>query len=327
MPFSYVWEVFIMIDFSRYKIVLFSAIFSICVFLITGFFSLKAYNSAKNTEKQFAASVKTLKQEMVQLGTRIKEFEKLLKETEASPTASNLKGALKAGIHVNLKNKKQKTVNAVPAPTKQNQLDVIADLDPNIIQELHDERVMKNEIESELDYLRGISGEQRQFDKNKYDEEINDLYRKTLPRRFGGNLSEEERQQALDELLDKYPDSYAAAKAVSSKALESVMRNNLEAAEGYYDMLLDVQGKKTDRVVLDNGFEAVPTVEHTMAYAYFRSGRTEDVKAMVKSLEENYSDSLFRVRSRGGPRIVSGEEAIDRIYRITGIGNTSEGNP
>jgi hypothetical protein len=314
-------------DISRYKIVFFSVFFSICVFLITGFFSLKAYNSAKNTEKQVAASVKDLRQDMVQLDTRIKEFEKLLKETQASPTASNLKEVSKAGIDKGLKNKKPKIVKSFLAPTKQNQLDVIADLNPNIIQELHDERVMKNEIESELDYLRGVSGEQRQFDKNKYDEEINDLYRKTLPRRFGGNLSEEERQKALDELLDKYPDSYAAAKAVSSKAIESVMRNNLESAEGYYDMLLDVQAKKTDRVVLDNGFEAVPTVEHTLAYAYYRSGRTEDVKTVVKSLEENYSDSLFRVRSRGGPRIVTGEEAIDRIYRITGIGEEPKGNP
>ena len=44
-------------------------------------------------------------------------------------------------------------------------------------------------------------------------------------------------------------------------------------------------------------------------------------------MEENYSDSLFRVRSRGRPRIVTGEEAIDRIYRITGIGEEPKGNP
>jgi hypothetical protein len=45
---------------------------------------------------------------------------------------------------------------------------------------------------------------------------------------------------------------------------------------------------------------------------------------MVKSLEENYSDSVYRVRSRGGPRLMTGEEAIDRIYRITGIGEVTE---
>jgi hypothetical protein len=316
-----------MSDFSRYKIGLFTAIFSICVFMITGFFSLKAYNSSRNTEKQFTASVQDLRQNIVQLESRIKEFEKLLKEKETSPIVSNLKGTSKASVKEGNKNQKQKMVKVFQGSTIQNQLDVIADIDPNVILELHDERVRKNEIESELNYLRGISGEQRQLDKNKYDEDLNDLYRQTLSRRFGGNLSQEERQNALNELLDKYPDSYAAAKAVSSKALESVMRNNIGAAEEYYDMLVDVQAKKTDRVVLDNGFEAVPTVEHTLAYAYYRSGRTEDVKTMVKSLEENYSDSLYRVRSRGGPSIITGEEAIDRIYRITGIGNTAEGNP
>ena len=108
--------------------------------------------------------------------------------------------------------------------------DEIADIDPNVILELHDERIRKNQIDSELSYLREISGEQRQADKNKYDEEINELYRKTLSRRFGNNLSEEERLNALDELLEKYPDSYAAAKAVSSKAIESVFRNNIDYA-------------------------------------------------------------------------------------------------
>jgi hypothetical protein len=314
-------------DFHRYKIGLFTAIFSICVFMITGFFSLKAYNSSKNTEKQFTASAQDLRQNMVRLESRIKEFEKLIKEKQASPTASNIKGISKAGIDESIRNKKQKIVKAVQAPTRQNQLDMIADIDPNVIQELHDERVKKNEIEDEVNYLRGISGEQRQLDKNKYDEEINELYRQTLPRRFGNSLSEEERLNALNELLEKYPDSYAAAKAVSSKAIESVMRNNIETAEEYYNMLLDVQAEKTDRVVLDSGFEAVPTVEHTLAYAYYRSGRTEDVESIVKSLEDNYSDSVFRVRSRGGPKLMTGEEAIDRIYRITGIGKAKEGSP
>ena len=316
-----------MIDFNRYKIVLISAGIGVCVLLITGFFSLKVYNYSKKTEKQFTASVLDLKNQMLKLESRIKDFEKIINEKQSAPLASNLKAAPKVTFALNNKNKNPKKARPGQGATKKIQLDEIADIDPNVILELHDERVRKNEIDSELEYLREISGEQRQLDKNKYDEEINELYRKTLPRRFGGNLSEEERMNALNELLEKYPDSYAAAKAVSSKAIESVFRNDIGKAEEYYDMLIDVQSKKADRVVLDSGFEAVPTVEHTLAYAYYRSGQIEDVKTMVKSLEENYSDSLFRVRSRGGPRIVTGEEAIDRIYRITGIGTTTEGSP
>ena len=317
-----------MIDFNKYKLVLISASIGVCVLLITGFFSLKAYNYSKKTEKQFTAFVKDLKSQIVQLESRIKDFEKLMNEKQTPPIASNLKAAPKETFALNSKNKNPKKARPGQGATKKIQLDEIADIDPNVILELHDERIRKNEIDSELNFLREISGDQRQLDRDKYDEEINELYRKTLPRRFGGsNLSEEERLNALNELLEKYPDSYAAAKAVSTKAIESVFRNDIGKAEEYYDMLLDVQSKKADRVVLDSGFEAVPTVEHTLAYAYYRSGQIEDVKTMVKSLEDNYSGSLFRVRSRGGPTIVTGEEAIDRIYRITGIGSTTEGTP
>ena len=73
-----------------------------------------------------------------------------------------------------------------------------------------------------------------------------------------------------------------------------------------------------------SGFEAVPTVEHTIAWTKYRSGRTEGVKMMIKSLDENYSDSVFRVMSPGGPRLMTGEEAIDRIDRATSIGEVTE---
>jgi len=206
-------------------------------------------------------------------------------------------------------------------------LELLSNVDPNVIQELYEERVQKKVIDSELEFLREINGEQRQMDQSRYNNEANDLYRKTLPRGLGNNLSEEEREKALDELLDKYPDSYAAAKAVSVKALESVMRGNIDTAETYYNLLVNVQAEKPDRVVLDSGFEAVPTVTHTLAWAYYRSGRMEDVKAMVKTMEESYLDSVYRVRSRGGPSMISGEEAIERIHRITGIGGDKEESP
>lgn len=311
-------------DLSKHKIYLLTAIFAFCIFMLTGFISLKAYNSSRKTEKKVTASVQDLRQHMVQLESRIKDFEKLIHERQTTPIAPDEKSVPTTSVDKMSKSNQQKMVKPVLGSTKKIQLDDIAEIDPDVILELQDERVRKNEIEAELSYLRGISGQQRQADKNMYSEEANELYRKTLPSRFGNNSSEEERLNALNELLDKYPDSYAAAKAVSLKAIESIRRNNIGKAEEYYNMLLDVQAKKTDRVVLDNGFDAVPAVEHTLAYAYYRSGRIEDVKKMVKSLEENYSDSVYRVMSRGGPRIVTSEEAITRIYRITGIGNVTE---
>ena len=323
-------------DFNRYKIGLFLAIFSVIVLTVTGFFSLKAYNSSKKTERQITDSVQGLKDNVIRLETRIEAFEKLMKERQTLSPTSNVKGGSGASsdeISKSQKGKsgtpsdKSKMVKVDQKTARQSQLELMGNMDPNVIQDLYDERVKKMEIESELSFLREMAGEQRQTDKNQYDEAANDLYRQTLPRGLGNNQSEEERENALNELLEKYPDSYAAAKAVSVKAIESVIRGNIDAAESYYNMLIEVQGQKTDRVVFDDGFEAVPTVEHTLAWAYYRSGRTEDVKTMVKSLEENYSDSVYRVRSRGGPTIITGQEAIERIRRITGIGEETEGNP
>lgn len=309
---------------TRHKVVLSTAIFAFCIFMLTCFMSLKAYNSSRKTEKKVTASVQDLRQQMLQLESRIKDFEKLINDRQTTPMVSNEKRVPTTSVDKMSKYDQQKMVKPVPGSTKKIHLDDIAEIDPDVILELHDERVRKNEIEAELDYLRGISSQQRQADKNMYSEEANELYRKTLPGRFGNNSTEEERLNALNELLDKYPDSYAAAKAVSLKAIESIRRNNIGKAEEYYNMLLDVQAKKTDRVVLDNGFDAVPAVEQTLAYAYYRSGRIEDVKKMVKSLEENYPDSVYRVMSRGGPRIMTSEEAIERIYRVTGIGKVTE---
>lgn len=106
IPFSDFWKGFIMNGLSRYKIGLFTAIFSICVFMLTGFFSLKAYNSSRNTEKQFTTSVQDLRKHMARLESRVKDFEKLINEKKITSTATNSKGVPKVRIDKNSKNKK-----------------------------------------------------------------------------------------------------------------------------------------------------------------------------------------------------------------------------
>ena len=54
-------------DSNFYKLGLCFAVFSICVFIITGFFSLKAYYSSKDIEEQFSASVQDLQHNLVYL--------------------------------------------------------------------------------------------------------------------------------------------------------------------------------------------------------------------------------------------------------------------
>lgn len=315
-------------DLNDYKIGLCFALFSIVVFIVTGFFSLSAYNSSKDFEKQFAYSIQVLKQDIGRLESHIEEFGNLMKEKQLHLSTSNLKDDTKASSVIMRKAKKEKTnsqseklkkIEEIMKSTGLDRLAVRNDIDPEVIQELYEIRSEEKKIQSQLNYFREKIVEQRQYDKDKYDEELNDLYQRALPRRFGDKISDEERENAFNELMDKYPDSYAAAKVVSVKAIISARNSDIERAEKYYNMLVDMQDRKTDRVMLNNGLEAMPTVGHVLVRSYYRSGRTEELKMMVKSLEENYYDSLYRIRSPNGPRLVNGEEAIAGIRRRTGI--------
>jgi hypothetical protein len=192
--------------------------------------------------------------------------------------------------------------------------------DPGVIQELYEKQIKENEIQSRLNDFRELYDEQLQIDNDQYGEELDELLKSAMPRRPRSKDDEEAREEAINELLDKYPDSYAAAQAVSMKAMEAARVNDIDGAEEYYGMLVDIQGTKSDNVVFRNGLEALPTVGHVLVWTYFRDGRTEDVNNMVNSLEENYSDSLYSIRSRSGPRVVTGEEAFARMRRVTGTG-------
>ena len=57
-----------MIDFNKYKINLYLALFSIGVFIATGYFSLSAYNASKDIEKQHAYHIKVIRQDIDKLG-------------------------------------------------------------------------------------------------------------------------------------------------------------------------------------------------------------------------------------------------------------------
>ncbi|MFC1532569.1 tol-pal system YbgF family protein [Thermodesulfobacteriota bacterium] len=318
-----------MFDLSVYKIGVCFALFSIGIFIVTGFFNLRAYNYSKDTEKQLTYSVQVLNQHIDRLESRIEEFGNLIKEQRSQPQVSELKSDTPESS-VNVNETKKETIRPPDDDLKKMKeiiestgLDKLAandSIDPNVIKEMYDRRANEKKIQSILSDFRAISIEQLQTDNDQYDEMLNDLYQRTLPRRIGNRISDEERMKAINELLSNYPESYAAAKVATIQVVESVRKKDLEKAEEYYNMLIDIQGQKNDTVVLGNGFEAVPSAGYSLVWAYQRAGRTEDVKQVVNFLEDNYYESLYGVRSRRGLRIVTGEEAIARMRRITGIG-------
>jgi len=314
-----------MATFNINKIVPYIAFFFVCVFTISGIFSLSAYNSSKDT----AASIQVLIQDINRLDSRIEEFGKLINEQQVQPSSSDLKGAPQESSAVVSDAKKETTsspsdeIKKMKEIIKSTGLDKLAETgntDPGVIQELYEKQIKENEIQSRLSDFRELYDEQIKIDNDQHGDELDKLLRSAMPRRPRNKDDEEAREEAINELLEKYPDSYAAAQVVSMKTMEAARVNDINRAEEYYNMLVDIQGTKSENLVFRNGLEALPTVGHTLVWTYFRDGRTEDVKNMVNSLEENYYDSLYSVRSRTGPKIVSGEEAFARMRRVTGTG-------
>ena len=52
-------------------------------------------------------------------------------------------------------------------------------------------------------------------------------------------------------------------------------------------------------VITDRGIEAMPNIEYYLARQYIREGRSEDARALIESLENNYPESLLFIRRRG----------------------------
>lgn len=307
-----------MIDFSKHKLAICLTLFCIIILMIAAIFNIRTYNSSKDIEKRLAYSIQAQQQNIDQLESRIKEFEELVKETQASlqsfilAKSESNKGAPQSEIN-------NKQVKTAKDQDQQNLVTATADMDQEVLREIYDEAIREKNIRSQRSILRDINLEQREIDRELYDETVEELFLQALPENFGNKLSAEEREKALNELLEKYPDSYAAAKAVSLEAISSVRMNEIEKVEEYYNLLIDLQSTKTESVILDNGLEAVPSVSYPVAISYHRNGMTGKIAPILINLEENYSDSLMRIRTPGGPRQMTGVEAANILRRITGV--------
>ena len=178
-------------------------------------------------------------------------------------------------------------------------------------------KVKNEELETRINYYKKIAVEQIQSDFDQYGEDFRALIKENLPPlRIGSyKYSDEEKQDALKKILGNYPESYAAIRAVCLKIVESSRRSDIEEAEQYYDTLLKMQRKKPDRAILKNGLEAVSHSGLALAWAYLMADRIEDSEKMIRFLEENNSDCVYRILTSDEiePMIVTSEEAFAQI--------------
>lgn len=170
------------------------------------------------------------------------------------------------------------------------------DMNPEVLQEIYEERALIKKFNTRRNAMRERNQEQHLSDKDRYDAELNDIYDRA--RFMGGrSVTREEQDLAFNEMLDKYPDAYATGMLVAERALRSAFRKNFEETEKFYSMLTG--NENSANIVTDRGIEALPNIEYYLARQYLREGRTAEAQAMIDSLESNYSDSLVFVGRHG----------------------------
>lgn len=154
-------------------------------------------------------------------------------------------------------------------------------------------------VRSQMQALMEKNKELHQTDRDRYGEQLNDLYSKARPMKGETNDPEAqaESDQALATLLSQYPEANATGMVIAERALASALAMNTSDVEKYYTML---KGKESfSGVVTDNGIEAVPTLQVFIARNQLQSGNKKAAEQLVTDLAKNYPDSLVCDRELG----------------------------
>lgn len=293
------------------------------VFTVTGALSYRAYSSSSGIEKVYLQSIQSLKEiidsqdtKIVSLSKQIAVLEGRLTENfnginsqEKNKFAAKSDDKLIVLKSEDLKRLKQTiessrrellNLRQIVEATGLDQLADIKDIDPNILKELYDSRIDRKDFISQRNYYLEQNKEQHLADKKRYDEELDSLYRRARLR-INREYTEDS-NEAFEVMLAKYPDAYATAMAIGERALFS-FRSNTSEAEKYYKMLHENQNESYSNVITDQGIEVLPNIEYFLARRYVREGRLSEADTMLKSIEENHSDSLvfFRRNRRWQP--------------------------
>jgi tetratricopeptide (TPR) repeat protein len=285
------------------------------------FFTYQTRSASLRLSQANQASIQALKDDIEAIKTRMAGTDNESVKNQHLPLtssgqarvqdgSSNVQMDHKTGIPFRRGDDKRPPGSGAPS-TPLTELARNENLDPEVLQEIYDERMQQKDIEQYRKKLIDWNAEQRKIDKEQYGEELDELYQHARLAR-GTGVSAEEREAAFNELLEKYPDSYAAAKLISDRAfLSALMKRDISETEKYYDMLMANDNDYFRNVVTDTGMEAVPAIEHNLAYLYLRDGRIDEAKSMLDSLDTNYPESFVIIRTPpSGRRFVPVQEAV-----------------
>ncbi len=310
-------------DTSKTFIVIACLLAGSCI--ATGIISYNIYVSSKEIAQTNMRSIHTLQQDIRQIEAGLAAIKDRMADTYnmSSDPQRNLgyQAKNKAGINgsnslTTLNHEELLRLKKIIKSTGLDKLASMENIDPTVLLDLYDKHAEKENIKSYHQDLLQRNAEQHSYDRERYDEELNRLY--NLARfRMGTAANSEEREKAFNEMLSKYPDSYATAMVVADRALMSAFRRDHEKVENYYDILIKSGNQDVAYVVTDRGMEALPNIEHYLARHYISTGRPLDADQMIESLERNYTDSMLFVRKAGiGPSLQPVTKVIEELRKL-----------
>jgi len=173
-------------------------------------------------------------------------------------------------------------------------------IDPAALREVLDEYTQRRVVQTLQEAMRKRNAEQHQTDTQKYGEQIAALYDKARfrwGRGRGRNNNNGDRDAAIKELTEKYPDSYATGMVLAETAVGAMFHGDYANVEKYYDQISN--NRNYEGVVTDWGFEAVPVLQYNLARHYIEQNRPNDAAKLLDSLEKNYAQSLLPQMGHG----------------------------
>ena len=91
------------------------------------------------------------------------------------------------------------------------------------------------------------------------------------------------------ELLEKYPNSFAAVNAMSGNMIVALSTNNIDAALDWYDKMSD--SSKHNAIAYAN-LKTLPTTQYMLANSLIEAGRKDEAEFFINALEMNQDDMI-----------------------------------
>ena len=289
-----------------------AAAMSIVLCLIAAAFSYHAHVTARNAKQAFARQTIELREDIERIENHIAllstEASRISDQaTEGAETGRPLfQGSISAGSDsaaIAAQQEELTRLKEIIDATGLKDLSEDGDVDLSFLKGMSQRRSRMMEMISVRDSRIETNRARLETDADYYGDHIRVLYQRASMQ-MGEGFDDNEREEAFNEVLERYPDSYAAASLLAERALAATYRQDVDSVEKYHGLLLASNNESVRDVLTRQGMEAMPAIETYLARLYIRDGRTEDAELIVDSLEENYPDSIVfagRQGRRGSP--------------------------